>query len=81
MVSAQRGASACLRATTATRCRHAPLYLKHWSNIISNCSRRRGPEQGHTPFTKAGTLAAHYGGVETVEPQTVLLAVDRASTE
>src|SRR5258706_7767821 len=39
------------------------------------------PEQGHAPFTKAGALATHYGGVEAVELLTVLLAVDRASTE
>jgi hypothetical protein len=38
-------------------------------------------QHGDAPFTKAGTLATHYGGVAATKLLAVLIAVDRASTE
>ena len=49
--------------------------------MVSNCSQRRGSKQGHVPFTIAGTLEVHYGGIEATKLTTVNIAVDLASTE
>ena len=65
----------CPRETTTVPRRHASWPPKHWSKIVSNCSRSRRSEQN----THRLPLATHDSGVEATELWTV--RVDRASTE
>jgi hypothetical protein len=53
----------------------------HYSKIVSSSSRGRRCKWRHAPFTEFGALAAHNGGVETTELETVLITVDRPPTE
>jgi len=51
------------------------------TRVRSSATAHERRSRDHSPFTKAVALATHYCGVKAIEPLTMLLTVDRASTK